>query len=160
MPNPRSGTAAAAVGGKIYLFGGVSNVQGPVLATVEEYDPVTEIWVPKADMPTKRTALAAGVVGEQIYAIGGTDAVQGPGLSTVEGYNPTNNTWSKETDMPTARVFLGAGVVDNKIYAVGGVAEGLGPAILPAMESFDTGRLRVEPKEKLPTLWGQIKGRH
>ena len=97
--------------------------------------------------------MAAGV-------IGGTDAVQGPGLSSVEGYNPTNNTWSKETDMPTARVFLGAGVVNNKIYAVGGAAEGLGPAILPAMESFDVGELRVEAKAKLPTLWGQIKERH
>ena len=61
--------------------------------------------------------------------------------------------------MPTARVFLGAGVVDNKIYAVGGVAEGLGPAILPAMEEFDTGTLHVEGKNKLPTLWGQIKAR-
>ena len=59
--------------------------------------------------------------------------------------------------MPTARVFLGVGVVDNKIYATGGVAEGLGPAILPAMEAFDTGTLQVEQKEKLPALWGQIK---
>ena len=47
--------------------------------------------------------------------------------------------------------------MDNKIYAAGGVAEGLGPAILPAMEEFDTGTLHVEEKEKLPTLWGQIK---
>jgi N-acetylneuraminic acid mutarotase len=149
--------SAAAVGGKIYLLGGVSNIQGPTLADVEEYDPITEDWTPKANMPTKRTALATGVVGAQIYAMGGTAVVQGPGLSTVEGYNPVSNTWSKKMDMPTARVFLGAGVVDNKIYAVGGVAEGLGPAILPAMEAFDTGRLRVEAKEKLPTLWGQIK---
>ena len=68
-----------------------------------------------------------------------------------------SNTWSKETDMPTARVFLGTGVVGDKIYAVGGVAEGLGPAILPAMEEFDTGSLNVKEKDKLPTLWGQIK---
>ena len=124
---------------------------------MEEYDPITETWMPKANMPTKRTALATGVVGKQIYAMGGTAVVQGPGLSTVEEYNPVNNTWLKETDMPTPRVFLGAGVVNNKIYAVGGVAEGLGPAILPAMEEFDTGKLHVEAKEKLPTLWGQIK---
>ena len=48
--------------------------------------------------------------------------------------------------MPTARVFLGTGVVGNKIYAAGGVAEGLGPAILPAMEEFDSGTLHVEEK--------------
>ena len=149
--------SAAVVNGKIYLFGGASNVQGPVLATVEEYDPATETWTPKANMPTKRSALATSVVGGHIYAIGGTAVVQGPGLPVVEAYNPANDTWINETDMPTARVFLGSGVVGDKIYAVGGVAEGLGPVILPAMEEFDTGRLSVEGKRKLPALWGQIK---
>ena len=128
-----------------------------MLATVEEYDPATETWTPKANMPTKRSALATSTIGTRIYAIGGTAVIQGPGLSTVERYDPASDTWLKETDMPTARVFLGAGVAGNKIYAAGGVAEGLGPAILAAMEEFDTGTLHVEEKDKALTRWGQIK---
>ena len=96
-----------------------------MLATVEEYDPTTETWTPKADMPTKRSALATSVVGPQIYAIGGTAVVQGPGLSTVERYDPASNTWSNETDMPTARVFLGAGVVgDTRSMPLVGLRKG------------------------------------
>ena len=68
---------------KIYIIGGTSAVQGPVLKTVEEYDPLTDTWSEKADMTTQRTALAVAVVDSKIYVIGGTSVVQGPGLATV-----------------------------------------------------------------------------
>ena len=148
--------AATSVDGKIYLFGGTPAVQGPVLETVEEYDPSSDTWTQKTDMPTPRTALAVGVVDSKIYAIGGTSSVQGPGLTTVEVYEPTTDTWIESPEMPTARVFLGAGTVNDKIYAVGGVAEGLGPAILPTVEEFAPS-LSVAAPGKFITFWGKIK---
>ena len=148
--------AAASIDGKIYLIGGTPAVQGPVLTTVQEYDPSSDAWTEKADMPTPRTALALGVVDGKIYAVGGTSVVQGPGLTTVEIYDPDSDAWMESPEMPTARVFLGVGTIANKIYAVGGVAEGLGPAILPTVEEFAPS-LSVAALDKFLTAWGKIK---
>ncbi|MDE0555964.1 MAG: hypothetical protein OXI24_17235, partial [Candidatus Poribacteria bacterium] len=141
----------------IYLSGGTPAVQGPVLTTVQEYDPNSETWTEKADIPTPRTALALGVVAGKIYAVGGTSSVQGPGLTTVEIYDPDTDTWTETSEMPTARVFLGVGTITNKIYAVGGVAEGLGPAILPTVEQFAPSGLSVAALDRFRTVWGKIK---
>ena len=156
MPTPRSGMAAASINEKIYLIGGTPAVQGPVLKTVEEYDPATDTWTQKTDMPTPRTALAVSAVGSKIYAMGGTSTVQGAGLATVEVYEPATDTWMESPEMPTARVFLGAGNLKNKIYAVGGIAEGLGPAILPTVEEFAPS-LSVTPRNRFITTWGEFK---
>ena len=108
-------------------------------------------------MPTPRTALALGVVAGKIYAVGGTSVIQGPGLTTVERYDPDSDVWTESPEMPTARVFLGVGTIANKIYAVGGVAEGLGPAILPTVEEFVPSGLSVAARDRLLTIWCEIK---
>lgn len=41
---------------------------------MEEYDPATDTWTPKAPMPTVRRNLAAATANGKVYAIGGTDA--------------------------------------------------------------------------------------
>ena len=157
MPRTCSGMAATVFRDKIYLIGGVENIQGPAVKTVAEYDPKTDTWTQKAEMPTPRTALAVSQGGAKIYAIGGTDVVQGPGLMTVEIYDPITDTWEKGTEMPTARVFLGAGTVDNEIYAIGGVAQGLGPNILPTVEALPLKSLSIAASNKKQTVWGDLK---
>ena len=68
MPTPRSGLAAAAANGKLYVFGG--EVPG-VFAHTEEFDPATSDWRRLADMPTPRHGMAAVVAGQLIHLIGG-----------------------------------------------------------------------------------------
>jgi hypothetical protein len=55
-----------AAGGKLYAIGGWDPLTPGVLATVEEYNPVTNSWTAKASMPTPRTGLVA-------VALNGTD---------------------------------------------------------------------------------------
>ena len=80
MPTGRWYLAISVVNDRIYAIGGVGGAGG-ILATVEEYDPVTNSWATKTSMPTGRYFLRAGVVNNKIYPIGGYD---GSFLDTVE----------------------------------------------------------------------------
>ena len=128
MPTPRWGHTSAVVNDKIYIIGGGlsenSTAAEPILSTVEEYDPVTDIWTKKADMPTARgwNSASSAVVDGKIYVIGGDggEDVDEWCLPTVEEYEPATNTWTRKADMPTGRDCLATVAVEGKIYAVGG----------------------------------------
>jgi len=86
MPTARSGLAAAALEGRIYVFGGESP-EG-TFDENEAYDPASDTWKTMAPMPTARHGLGAAVVGDTIYVIGGGPE---PGLSVTganEAYTP------------------------------------------------------------------------
>ena len=139
MSTPREGLSTGVVNGKIYAVGGVGRGLSRI-STVEEYNPVTDIWTKKANpIPTRRQYLSASVVNGKIYAIGGG----APGLSTVEMYDPTTDRWLRKADMPTARTLFPASAVNGYIYAIGGGrsfgAGGLPSLVLPTVEEYDTG---------------------
>jgi N-acetylneuraminic acid mutarotase len=79
LPTPRNRLAAGTVNGKIYVVGGTSGPsQSPIIhVTLEEYDPVTDTWTPKADMPTARRSLAVAVLNGLLYAVGGNALIGG-----------------------------------------------------------------------------------
>lgn len=122
MLTPRRLLAAATVNGKIYAIGGLdfTNDNNPIniVATVEEYDPLTNSWTTKAPMPTAREQHAAAEVNDKIYVVGGF--FDGVRLATVEEYDPLTDSWATKTSMPTARRLLAAAEVNGKIYAIGG----------------------------------------
>jgi len=121
------------VNGKIYAIGG-SNWNG-VFSTVEEYDPVKDVWIKKADMPTARYCLSVCVLNGKIYAIGGiADPVV---FSAVEEYNPITDEWTKKANMPTPRYGLCASVVNGKIYAIGGANDPNKFWPIQAVEEYD-----------------------
>jgi N-acetylneuraminic acid mutarotase len=157
MPTARLGLSTSVVDGRIYAIGGLpgAGVVGAACSKVEEYDPVTDTWVEKADMPTARLTLATEVVDGRIYAIGGHLAEPAPesgaaGLSTVEEYDPVNDTWTRKADMPTRRTGLSASVVDGKIYAIGGVT-GSPWAGLHTVEVYDPATDTWMRKADMPT---------
>ncbi len=118
MPTVRGGFGLAVVGGKIYAIGGINQDNAP-LSTVEEYNPVTNMWTSKASLPTARSGFAVAVYNNKIYAIGGT--VGGGGyLGNNEVYDPVTNTWATKTSMPTPRADLSANTVNDAIYLMGG----------------------------------------
>jgi hypothetical protein len=51
MPTARDYPGVAASGGKVYAIGGYDG--GP-LATVEMYDPATNLWATETDLPTRK----------------------------------------------------------------------------------------------------------
>ncbi len=69
LPAPRSGMAAALLGGRIFVFGGEHG--GGAFFQNEAYDPATDTWATLAPMPTPRHGTGAAVVGDAIYIPGG-----------------------------------------------------------------------------------------
>jgi hypothetical protein len=118
MPTARTWISAAVLGGKIYVFGGISGTTK--LAVVERYDPATNTWDSRANLPTPRYATAAVTLNDKIYVIGGVNA-SNQIQKIVEVYDPLTDTWTTAQSMPTARCRLAAVAgPDGKIYVIGG----------------------------------------
>lgn len=73
MTSARSGVAAAAMDGKIFVVGGTGwadDLTG-IFRANEAYDPKTNSWADVAGMPTPRHNFAKGVVDGKLYAVSG-----------------------------------------------------------------------------------------
>jgi uncharacterized repeat protein (TIGR01451 family) len=137
------GAAAAAVKGKIYLFGGF--VTGN---TVLEYNPDDDSWAAKRPMPTLRHGLAAVTLDGKIYVLGGSSG-SAPN-DALEVYDPARDTWSRKAPMPTARVFLAAAAVNGRIYAIGGSPDCCGEGRTDTVEVYDPKADRWDRAASLP----------
>lgn len=72
MPQARGGLAAAAHGGKLYVFGGEQWVpEQKVFADAWVYDPSKDRWQALPPMPTARHGLGAATLGDRIHLFGG-----------------------------------------------------------------------------------------
>jgi RNA polymerase sigma factor (sigma-70 family) len=163
MPMARGWLSTSVADGIIYAIGGSEGrpAGDRDLSTVEAYDPATDTWTRKADMPTATGGISTSVVDGIIYAFGGNIGGEaGFKIATVAAYDPAKDTWTPKADMPTARVALSTRVVNGRIYAIGGWSQ-VPDAPTNVVEEFDLGTLpggkAVEPTDKLPTKWGEVK---
>lgn len=112
IPIQNNHNSAAVAAGKLYTFGGVSN-----LAFV--YDPALNVWLPVAPMNFQHGETAAvGVIDNKIYVAGGAGG--GMQQRELEVYDPAANTWTNLAPMTVPRNHTGGGVIKGKFYVVGG----------------------------------------
>ena len=111
---PRSGHGVAAVGRKIYVFGGLDDTG--ILSSVLEYDPASDSWERKADMPFARGAMGSAVLGGKIYVVGGLSAGV---IDAVHAYDPATDSWRQRASLPIPSFWLGCAAVRGKLYAIG-----------------------------------------
>lgn len=161
MPTARYGLSTSVVDMKIYAIGGAifgalpNGGQGPIpLPSVEEYNPVSDIWTKKAGMPNPRSHLSSSVVNGKIYAVGGLNMNINVALATVEEYDPKTDTWTKKADMPTPRSGLSTSAVNGRIYAIGGWSKVF--AELSAVEEYDPETDTWTKKADMPTSRGGL----
>jgi N-acetylneuraminic acid mutarotase len=123
----RSDHQAVALGGKIYIIGGLggSSTQGDCTpqTSVEVYDPSTNLVVPGPSLTTARMSFGAAAVNGKIYAIGGLDAGD-TAVSSVEELDPVQNLWTPCQKLPKPRYGCAAVSSGNRIYVIGGVEGG------------------------------------
>jgi serine/threonine-protein kinase PknK len=119
MLQPRAAAAAATVGDRIIVTGGV-DANGSLLQTTEIFDGTS--WTLGAEMPTPRQMLAGASDGRLMYAVGGTDG--NADLTDVEAYDPAANTWTALPALPQARSDVGVAIADGRLVAVGGLSDG------------------------------------
>jgi N-acetylneuraminic acid mutarotase len=137
LPGKRGSAIAAEVGGKIYVIGGATTMEGAkdpfftafgparVLGTNEVYDPATDTWESRNPMSVPRNHAFSGVVNGKIYVIGGRTGhafiLSATNTDVVEEYNPASNMWSIPKErMPTARSGGASGTDGRRIYVAGG----------------------------------------
>ena len=137
MPGKRGSAVVSEVGGKMYVIGGATTVEGSkepaingngparILMTNEVYDPVSNTWQSRAPMALGRNHAFGGAVNGRIYVIGGRTAHAFITVSTntdiVEEYDPATDTWSGlKAKIPTPRSGGGWATYNGKIYVAGG----------------------------------------
>jgi N-acetylneuraminic acid mutarotase len=154
----REDLAATTAGGLLYALGGrgVATLNGsviepgPVLASMERYDPATDTWTMRAPMPAPRRAFVAGSVNGIVYAAGGIDA-GGMTVATLDAYDPATDMWIPKAPMSTPRSFAAAGVIDGILYVTGGVN---GSSPVSSMEAYDPVTNTWTTKAPMPAYVG------
>jgi N-acetylneuraminic acid mutarotase len=114
---PRTHAAAAALGGAIYLVGGL--LQGHVFSQAHRFWPDSSSWEAINHMPTPRFECAAASANRCLYVLGGAPA-SGEPLSAFECFNSHANTWESLPPMPNPRFGCAAVAAKGNVYVIGG----------------------------------------
>ncbi|PEG32973.1 hypothetical protein CQY20_33325 [Mycolicibacterium agri] len=126
---PRAAGAAAVVGDRIIVAGGV-DAAGKPLNSTEIFDGST--WKLGAPMPTARQLLAAASDEKLVYAVGGNDGTFD--VMAVEVYDPAADTWTSLPPLPQPRSDFGVAIADGRLVAVGGKS---GQQVLKSVAALD-----------------------
>lgn len=90
MPTSRGGFALAALGSRLYVFGGEGNGReaSGVFADVEVYDVAADTWAAEAPMPEPRHGTGAAALGGTLYVPGGADRQAFAAVATCTARTP------------------------------------------------------------------------
>eukprot|EP00913_Durusdinium_trenchii_P022883 g21485.t1 len=118
MNRPYTHAAATALGGYIYVFGGLSF--GHVLDQAQRF--AHGQWECLDPMPTPRFECTAAATKGRIYVLGGSN-ISGEALGCVECYEPSSGLWRQLPEMRQAR--YGSAIspkhpVPGRVYVFGG----------------------------------------
>src|SRR5207249_2914622 len=92
LPTARNEVALAAVGGKLYVAGG--GIAGNAVPMIDEYEPTTDSWRPRAAMPKGLDHLGIAVLNGKIVTVGGFIGSPHRGaVADVYEYDPAANAW-------------------------------------------------------------------
>lgn len=120
----RLAAVAAAVDGKLFVFGGYTvAADGGEVSTADVYafDPLTDRYDRRADMPVPVDDSLVAVHGRLIYLVSGWH--NDSNVTAVQVYDTVNDRWFRATDFPGTPVFGHAGgIADGHIIVIDGVA--------------------------------------
>jgi hypothetical protein len=146
MPAGRAAGTAVAVGGRIFVAGGI----GPdgLADEMFVYDAAADRWSTAKGPPTPREHLGGAAFDGLVYTVGGRVSGVAGILSAFEAYDPGADAWTRLPDLPTPRGGLAASATCNGyIVAVGGEAR----ATFPEAEAFHTRTRKWASLPPLPT---------
>ncbi len=121
LPTVLIGGVAEAIGGKIYITGGISiSGQNLVLnAKVYIYDPATNSFsTATANMPNPQPGSGSFVLNNKLFVVGG---FTGNNISqAVQSYDPATNTWEQYNPLPNYGGNMATAVIGNDVYLIAG----------------------------------------
>ena len=131
LPTAAFDIVSAAVGTKVYLFGGYGSSN---LNTINVFDTENKtITTLDTTLPTAMYNIASAVVGTKVYLFGGQG---GDYYNTINVFDTVNNTITTlSTKLPKAAYRIASAVVGMKVYLFGGGNSG---GKLATINVFDT----------------------
>jgi N-acetylneuraminic acid mutarotase len=142
MPVARFAHGAAALNGRIYLFGG-RNFQEEEGAWV--FDPETETYDALPALASFQNGTRGVAVGDYVYAVGGADNF-GNAVANLRAYDPIQRQWIDKAPLQVARKDAAVVAVGDSIYVIGGYNNGA----LQTVEIYDTTQDRWSSGTVLP----------
>lgn len=153
MPTPRSLMAAAVIGGRLYVAGGMGPCPPcPNYSVLEVYDPLTDTWdVSRASMPVALNGAGGAALNGKFYVAGGNNGgnSETKGTNLLSVYDPALDKWEIRAPLPAAREALGLEEVHGVLYAIGGIA---GHEESNLVEAYDPVRNIWSTKAALPVV--------
>jgi hypothetical protein len=121
LPAPGRDFAVAALGGKVFVAGGLDAV-GRSLRQLWEYDPAADAWTERAGLRTARSSFALVACQGWLYALGGLrDSAFGKCVTgRSEAYDPVTDTWRARRPLPRRVCAPGGAALGERISLVGG----------------------------------------
>ncbi len=143
MPTARQQLSVCAVNGKIYAIGGWDGGDKS-FSTVEEYDPVADIWERKSDKPTPYYEPGAWVMDNRIYTFNEGEMQQ---------YEPEIDRWTKLRDTDAVNSYYhSVSFVNGKVYVIGGyIVEGGKAIAISTVYEYDPIADKWAEKADMPT---------
>ncbi len=121
LPVPIRYPALAALGSRIYVFGGLE-ANGRPSGAVQLLDPERRTARVVGRLPVPLSAAAAGVLGGTIYLVGGRTAA-GP-TRAVYAFEPRGSSFLRAGSLRVPAANAGAAVADGRLWIVGGETSG------------------------------------
>ena len=148
LPLPLFESQGAAVGDKLYLFGGFHNEAVQATRSVFAYDPATNTWSPRAEMPAAVTHAGVAVDGTTVWVVGGLagdyNGGVNPTAAEVWKYDTVADAWSAGPSLPMAGGAGGVALENRRLHYFGG---------LGADGQTDTGRHWVLNLDDAASRW-------
>jgi Kelch motif/Galactose oxidase, central domain len=150
MPESRAAGGAAAIGGKLFVAGGVTTGTDGSRSLARQtmvYDVARRRWS-LAPGPTRREHLGVTALNGRLYAVGGRTAGFDTNLAAFESYRPGARSWLRLRPVPGKRGGTAAGAVGRFIVSAGGEAPG---GTIRTVFAYDTRARRWRRLPNLPT---------
>ncbi len=121
MPEARAAAGMAAVAGRLYVVGGVTD--SGLARDMLVFDIASERWSSQPG-PTPREHLGVAALKGRIYALGGRTRGLDTNVATVERFNRRTGRWRALAPLPRRRGGTSAAAIGGRIVSVGGEGPG------------------------------------
>ncbi len=123
MPTARSEISVTALGGELYVAGGI-RLWGGTQKAFESYMIAEDRWVERADLPHRLHHVALAALDGKIYASGGYTSLRfTPNDPQLWAYDPQTDQWQRKADMPGPRGEHAMIAAQGKLWLFGGRGE-------------------------------------
>ncbi len=117
LPRGLNHVGVAALGGKVYAFGGFTQQNRGPVAEANVYDPATNAWTALPPLPAALGSISVVAFDGKLHLIGGRDVHS---VATHTVFDPAAKTYAGAAPLPVGRDHMGLVAFAGKLYAIAG----------------------------------------